>query len=145
MTRYLVDKSALARWDEPSVAAILDPALTAGLLWSCPPIELEVLYSAQSPAEYAAVSRDRAATYSEGALAPEVGAVAVELQGSLAAAGRLRAVGPIDLLIAATAVHHGLTVLHYDADFELLAEADGRVEQRWVVPRGSVTCARRGA
>lgn len=65
--------------------------------------------------------------------------MALDLQASLAAAGTLRAVGPVDLLIAATAVQHELTVLHYDGDFELLAEADDRVAQRWVVPRGSVT------
>ena len=136
--RFLVDKSALARWDEPAVAAVLDPALAAGLLWSCPPVELEVLYSAQSAAEYTAVRRDRAATYSQAPLDPEVGAVALELQAALATAGTLRAVGPIDLLIAATAVHHDLTVLHYDGDFELLADLDDRVAHRWVVPRGSV-------
>lgn len=137
--RYLVDKSALARWDEPAVAAVLDPALAAGLLWSCPPIELEVLVSAQSAAEYETVRTDRAATYSRAPLAPEVGVLALELQASLATAGKLRAVGPIDLLVAATALHHDLTVLHYDGDFEILAGADGRVAQRWVVPRGSVT------
>ena len=136
--RYLVDKSALARWDEPAVAAVLDPALAAGLLWTCPPVELEVLYSAQSAAEYSAVARDRTATYGHVALAVEIGVVGLELQAALAAAGKLRAVGPIDLLIAATAVHDELTILHYDGDFELLGEIDDRVVQRWVVPRGSV-------
>ena len=120
------------------MAAVLDPALAAGLLWSCPPVDLEVLFSAQSAAEYATVFNDRATTYSQAPLAPEVGVLALELQASLATAGTLRAVGPIDLLIAATAVHHDLTVLHYDGDFELLAEADARVAQRWVVPRGSM-------
>ena len=40
--RYLVDRSALARWDTPTVAAVLAPALAAGLLWTCPPVELDV-------------------------------------------------------------------------------------------------------
>lgn len=136
--RYLLDKSALARWDQPTVAAVLDPALAAGLLWSCPPIELEVLFSAHSPSEYTVVQQERAATYSQAPLVAEVGVTATELQASLASTGQLRAVGPIDLLIAATAVHYGLTVLHYDRDFETLAAADGRVSQRWIVPRGSV-------
>lgn len=136
--RYLLDKSALARWDEPAVAAVLDPALAAGLLWSCPPVELEVGFSAPSAAEYAALRRDRAATYLNAPLAPHVGVVALELQASLATARKLRAVGPIDMLIAATAVAHSLTVLHYDGDFEILAETDDRLAQRWVVPRGSV-------
>lgn len=136
--RYLVDKSALARWDEPTVAAVLDPALTAGLLWTCPPVELEVLYSAQSAAEYSAAAHDRTASYHHVPLAADIGVVALELQAALAAAGKLRAVGPIDLLIAATAVHHDLTVLHYDGDYELLGQIDDRVVQRWVVPRRSV-------
>ena len=136
--RYLVDKSALARWDEPGVANVLDAALSAGLLWSCPPIELEVGYSAQSVAEYETIRKDRSATYSQAALEPEIGVIALELQAALVETGKLRAVGPLDLVIAATAVHHELTVLHYDKDFELLAKADDRVVQRWVVPRGTV-------
>lgn len=135
---YLVDKSALARWDEVSVAGVLDPALAAGLLWSCATVDLEVLFSARSPAEHSRVRDDRAVTYHHAPLVEEIGVTAVELQASLARAGQLRAVGPIDLLIAATAVTHSLTVLHYDSDFEILATADGRIAQRWVVPRGSV-------
>jgi predicted nucleic acid-binding protein len=41
-----------------------------------------------------------------------------------------------DLLIAATAERHGVTVLHYDADYDLIAEVTGQLTQ-WVVPRGS--------
>lgn len=120
------------------MAAVLDPALAAGLLWSCPPIELEVAYSAQSPSEYIVVQQERAVTYSQAPLVAEVGVTATELPASLANTLQLGAVGPIDLLIAATAVHYGLTVLHYDNDYETLAAADVRVSQRWVVPRGSV-------
>ena len=125
--QYLLDKSALARWTEPSVAAVLDPALTAGLLWSCPPIELEVLFSARSPSEYAAARHDRAVAYDHVPLSAEIGMTAVELQASLASAGLVRAVGPVDLLIAATAISADLTVLHYDSDFELLARTDRRL------------------
>lgn len=135
---YLVDKSALSRWDDASVAGVLDPALAAGLLWSCPPVDLEVLFSAQSPAEYFQVRDDRAASYSHAPLVGEIGVTAMELQASLARSGHLRAVGPIDLLVAATAVANGLTVLHYDSDFEILATADARLAHQWVVPRGSV-------
>ncbi|MGH8999706.1 MAG: PIN domain-containing protein [Acidimicrobiia bacterium] len=135
---YLADKSALARWDEPAVAAVLDPALAAGLLWRCPPVELEVLYSCQTPSEYAAIHQERSDSYNQAPLEPEVGAVALELQAALARAGQLRSVGPMDLLIAAVAVHHGLTVLHYDHDFEILAGADARLAHRWVAARGSV-------
>ena len=42
-----------------------------------------------------------------------------------------------DLMIAAAAEAHGLTVLHYDADFDRIAKVT-RQPTEWVVPRGSV-------
>ncbi len=62
---------------------------------------------------------------------------ALDLQHELASRGHLRAVRFPDLLIAATAERHGVTVLHYDRDFDVVAEvSDLRAE--WVVPAGSV-------
>jgi predicted nucleic acid-binding protein len=47
----------------------------------------------------------------------------------------LRGVKLPDLLVAATAERHDVTVLHYDHDFDLIADVTGqRVE--WIVPRG---------
>lgn len=42
-----------------------------------------------------------------------------------------------DLVIAAAAEVAGLIVLHYDRDFDLIAEATGQATE-WVVPQGSV-------
>ena len=42
-----------------------------------------------------------------------------------------------DLLVAASAEAAGLPVLHYDADFDLIAEVTGQPMQ-WVVPRGVI-------
>jgi predicted nucleic acid-binding protein len=42
-----------------------------------------------------------------------------------------------DLLIAAAAEELGVGVLHYDADFDLIASTTGQRCQ-WVVPAGSV-------
>lgn len=42
-----------------------------------------------------------------------------------------------DLLIAATAEEHDLAVLHYDADFDLIAAVTGQ-RTEWVVPAGTV-------
>jgi predicted nucleic acid-binding protein len=136
---YLVDKSALARWEVPAVAAVLDPALAAGLLWTCPPIELEVLFSCRNVDDFAAVMGERRAAYRHADLDPADGQVAVELQEALARSGALRSAGPIDLLIAAVAIRRDLTVLHFDADFETLSGADQRLEERWIVPRGSLS------
>jgi predicted nucleic acid-binding protein len=42
-----------------------------------------------------------------------------------------------DLLIAAAAEEHGLTLLHYETDFDLIAEVTGQSCQ-WIVTKGSI-------
>ncbi|MGA9286639.1 MAG: PIN domain-containing protein [Solirubrobacteraceae bacterium] len=42
-----------------------------------------------------------------------------------------------DLLVAAAAETMALTVLHYDADFDLITETTGQLSE-WVVPAGSI-------
>jgi predicted nucleic acid-binding protein len=62
---------------------------------------------------------------------------ALQAQRELARQGRHRAVGMPDLLTAVLAAAHGLTVVHYDADFETAATVVA-FEQVWVMPRGSL-------
>jgi predicted nucleic acid-binding protein len=62
---------------------------------------------------------------------------AIEVQTALARTGQHRGVPIPDLLIAAVAEASGLSVLHYDADFDRVAEITGQPVE-WVVPRGSV-------
>ncbi|MFC9892469.1 PIN domain-containing protein [Nocardia sp. NPDC127579] len=61
---------------------------------------------------------------------------AIEVQGHLAQKSKHRSVPIPDLLIAATAERHNLTVLHYDGNFDTIAEVTGQPVE-WVVPRGS--------
>jgi predicted nucleic acid-binding protein len=63
---------------------------------------------------------------------------ALDVQGALWRGGRIRAVGLFDLLIAAVAERERVTVLHYDGDYELVAQITGQPVQ-WVVPRGTVS------
>jgi len=63
---------------------------------------------------------------------------ALEVQAMLAERSQHRAVPLPDLLVAACAERAGLSVLHYDADFERIAELTGQSMQ-WIVPRGSVS------
>lgn len=55
---------------------------------------------------------------------------AAEVQATLAARGLHRAPSIPDLLIAAVAELAGLTVLHLDEDFELIAEITGQPVER---------------
>jgi predicted nucleic acid-binding protein len=62
---------------------------------------------------------------------------AIQVMEHLAQRGQHRAVGLPDLLIAAMGERAQLTVLHYDADYDLVAADTGQPTQ-WVVPRGSI-------
>ena len=42
-----------------------------------------------------------------------------------------------DLLIAAVAARNGLTVVHYDSDYEVIASVTGQAT-RWAAPRGTI-------
>ncbi|MGB3054545.1 MAG: PIN domain-containing protein, partial [Acidimicrobiales bacterium] len=63
-------------------------------------------------------------------LTPAIEDRAVEVQLALAERGLHRAPSIPDLLIAATAELAGLTVLHVDKDFELIAEVTDQPQQR---------------
>jgi hypothetical protein len=135
---YLADKSALSRAaTHPEVARVLTGYGRDGLLATCAVIDLEVLYSAKSPAEYTEIAALRAEAFSDLPLVPRIGVLARETQARLGEASQHRAAGVIDLLIAATAEHYGATVLHYDADFDHIAAVTGQA-MRWVVPQGSL-------
>ncbi|WP_372337766.1 hypothetical protein [Streptomyces sp. MK5] len=59
------------------------------------------------------------------------------MQQQLTAKGLHRSAGAADLLVAAPAELRGLTVLHYDKDFETIASVTGRPAQ-WPAPPGSL-------
>jgi predicted nucleic acid-binding protein len=63
-------------------------------------------------------------------LTPAIEDRAVEVQALLADRGQHRVPGVPDVLIAATAELAGLTVLHLDTDFDLIATVTGQVMER---------------
>ena len=106
-----------------------------GLVATTPIIDLEILYSARSLADYESILSERRALPSY--LLTEASTDrAFEVQHRLARLGRHRVSLP-DLLIAAVAEVNDLTVIHYDADYDLIAEVT-RQPCEWVVPRGSL-------
>ncbi len=132
---YLADKSALARLHHPPVARRLGPLLVDGLVATTPIIDLEVLYSARSLADYEEILAERGALPSF-PLTPEVTDHAIDIQRRLARRGRHRVPIP-DVLVAAVAELNDLAVIHYDADYDRIAEVTGQ-RCEWVVPRGSL-------
>jgi predicted nucleic acid-binding protein len=133
--RYLIDRSALARMTLDPVRQRLEPIIEAGEAATCAITDLEVLYSARNHADFASIRRRRALAYERAPITEEVLQRAVAIQGELAKTGRHRVPIP-DLILAAAAEGAGLIVLHYDADFDLIAEVTSQPVE-WVVPRGS--------
>lgn len=134
---HLVDNSVIARSDKPLVAAALEPKLLGGLLASCSITDLEQLFSARNGDEHRTRCVDITLRYARVPLEQRVFDRAIEVQGLLAEKAQHRAASIPDLVVAAAAEHAGLTVLHYDADFDLIATVTAQPTE-WVVPRGSV-------
>lgn len=132
---HLADTSALARAGHPEVARRLRPLVAQGRLATCAVVDLEVLYSARSFLDHEEILAERRAL-DDVPITAEVTDRAIALQRALARRGQHRLPIP-DLLISAAAGVAGLTVLHYDADFERLAEIGGG-DQEWVAPAGSI-------
>lgn len=136
MTVYLIDKSALARMPLEPVRRRIAPIIEAGEAATCGIVDLEVLYSARNHEEHQRARQRRELAYAKAPLTDEVFCRAIDIQGELAKSGRHRVPIP-DLLVAAAAEAAGMIVLHYDSDYDLIAEVTEQVSE-WVVPRGSV-------
>ena len=133
---YLGDTSALARASRPAVAAKLDPLIEAGLVARCTPTDLEAGYSSTDPASHRRM-RDARSSWPFVPMAQSALDRAVEVQDALAARSQQRGAKLADLLIAAAAEAADLVVLHYDHDFDLIAEVTAQ-RTEWIVPAGTV-------
>lgn len=108
-----------------------------GLLATCTVTNLEQLFSARSGTEHREWREEIALRYTRVSINQQTLDRAIEVQGLLADRGQHRGANIPDLIVAAAAEKAGLTVMHYDADFDLIATVTGQ-EMEWVVPRGSV-------
>lgn len=121
----------------PEVRSVLEPLFVNRELVTCAVVDLELLYSAESPADYRATA-EALLGMPRAPIDHACSDRALEVQAMLAERSQHRGVSLPDLLIAACAERAGLIVLHYDSDYELIAEVTGQPTQ-WVVPRGSVS------
>ena len=133
--RYLADKSALARISHPDVAAWLEPRLLDGEVARCSIVDLEVLFSARSHRDFVAIRGECTTGFPFVETSQVDFDRAIAVMEVLARRGKHRAVSIPDLLIAAVGERAGLVVVHYDADFDRIAEVT-RQPMQWVVPKG---------
>jgi hypothetical protein len=131
MTAWLIDKSALVRISTSVNAQEWADRIGRGLVRVTTVTLLEVGFSARSGADLrGAARRPPLALMPVECLTPAAERRAVEIQMILADQGMHRAPSVPDLLIAAVAERSGLTVLHLDKDFELIAEITGQPLER---------------
>jgi predicted nucleic acid-binding protein len=132
----LLDTSVLTRFRRPEVAREVDDAFERGRLFTCAMVRLEVLRGAQSRALWRSTSEQLDAM-PDVQITEQTWQRALTVQSLLVPSSHHTAVKIADLVIAATAELVGLPVIHYDRDFDLIAEVSGQ-DCRWVVPRGSI-------
>jgi predicted nucleic acid-binding protein len=132
---HLLDTSVLTRLREPAVRKAIEEGAQRGELARAGISDLELGFSARNAAEW-----DRLANAVEVCELVESTAEHVrrarQVQRLLASRHQRGRKVP-DLLVAAAAEASSLTVLHYDADFDLIAAVTGQSCQ-WVVPAGSI-------
>jgi predicted nucleic acid-binding protein len=131
---WLLDESArVAAGRDPAVAAALRPLLAAGLLHTCPLLDLVAL-----TAEPGGDLRDRLAerrlAYRSAPAGPGTAERAIELHRLLVRHAHPQVATPADLLVAATALEHDLGVLHHRPAFTLLGTLAGLRERPVPVP-----------
>jgi len=131
----LLDTSVLKRLGRPEVRSVVEPLAAAGQLGRPRICDLEVGYSARNADEW-----DRLVGALDAFDRVETTAAhlsrALQVQRLLAQRSQRGRKIP-DLLIAAAAEQLNVAVLHYDADFDVIASLTGQRCQ-WVVPAGSV-------
>ena len=137
MTAWLIDKSALVRLASSPDIQEWASRISRGLVRISTLTLLEVGFSARSADELRRSRTELPLTAMPVEyLTPAIEDRAVTVQQALADAGQHRAPSVPDLLIAATAEMSGLTVLHLDKDFDLIAATTGQPVQRLTLPGG---------
>lgn len=118
---WLLDKSAAARAGHAAVQGEL--AGLTGSLYVCPIGELEQLYSARSASDYEALKQKLHDSLEVLTPPPDVFDRALALQRDLARHhGMWHRTAVPDLLMAETALHHGVGIVHVDRDYDRIAE-----------------------
>ena len=142
MDRALLDNSAWARLRPPSAVpasrrAEVARAIESGDVFVCMPFLLEAGYSARNAMEH-----DELLCELESLpglqIDPEVELRTLDAQAQLARMGHHR-LPPVDLMLAAIADRYRLDILHYDADYDLIAsKTDLQFGSVWIAERGSL-------
>lgn len=134
----VLDTSVWGRRGHLAIREWFETAHAARQLVACDMLKLEALRTARSAREFRAI-KDELAELPWCRIALPEFARALAIYEALAEQGGVhqRSVKHPDLLIAAAAESAGLTVVHYDEDYDRIGAVTGQ-PMRWVAPRGSL-------
>jgi len=118
--KYLIDTSALVRVIRRQVDARWDDLTGHGLVAVCDPVLVETLTIAGAK-EVQRRREELLDTYPWVPVPDRVWEVVWNVHRTLAEHSAHQGLSVADQLVVATALHHRLTVLHLDADFETAA------------------------
>lgn len=131
VTTWLIDKSALVRLAASPDAAGWASRIERGRVRITTVTRLEVGHSARTGTALRSGLREPPlASMPVEYLTPAIEDRALEVLSLLADRGQHRAPSIPDLIIAATAELTGLTVLHQDKDFDIIADVTGQPVER---------------
>jgi len=138
--RYLIDNSVFGRVAHPDVAPIWREGLKRQLFVTCSPFVLEALQSAESAEDVQGLREELTEGLPYVEPDNQTWELAFNAQQTMAAVspGWHRA-SPVDFLLAVIAKREGLTVLHYDYDYDKI-KADGGLgfAAKWIAPAESL-------
>jgi predicted nucleic acid-binding protein len=134
---YLADTSVFVlRSRDINVKHRFDSLLVEGRLAFCQMTLLECLNNAPDPKTYERLWADlQGQRWAD--VSTEAMDRALSVHRSLAKKSQHRQFRLPDLIIAATAELAGLTVLHYDGDYDRIAKVTGQPVE-WVMPKGTL-------
>jgi predicted nucleic acid-binding protein len=138
---FIADTSAWNRADRlpPEVQDEWERALANDQIAACPPITLEILYSAQTPSDFGLWADRLRELRRVATINDDAHWAAVEGYREIAHQGSHRGVPFPDLLAAAAATAYHWGVLHYDGHFDRLASLQAlSFESRWIAPQGTI-------
>lgn len=133
---FLIDKSAWVQQAYSEAARQRVESLRAERrVCVCSVTVAELLYSSRDAAEMQA-DADDLSLLGRLHIDRQAEQQVTEIMKLLAVRGQHRAPSIADLFVAAVARVNNATVLHYDEDFELIADATGQ-RHEWIIPRGT--------
>lgn len=132
---YLADTSAVWRLLRGQIDAPWPGHVARGLVAICPPVEAELMPALRADRDYEPFFTMLGQTFGWVPALDEPWPRIIAVQRELVKIGHHRGPSPTDILIALTAEHHRLTVLHVDDDFAAIAKVRPGIPMIRLQPR----------